>query len=141
MSAITTSAPTKTRSPTAIDLAAEIDAPLRPTSQPISIVAPAQRVRRITRPETPSAVRDAREIKTLLRPIAIREPRSRLTIGRPIKPTSFPTSTPRARNQPLQKIDDERSLTPWKALTTNRRGRCGFVSEFISNGVNPLDGS
>jgi len=94
VSATTTSAPRRTRSPIAIKVVAQIDAPLILTSEPIRIVAPGRRVRCTTRLETSRAVRDDREMSRLLDPIDILESRSRPTIGHPSEVTASPISPP-----------------------------------------------
>lgn len=140
VSAIITSAPSRTRSPIVMRSAAQITAPLIPTSEPISIAAPTRRVRRITRVETPSAVRDAFEIRTLLGPIETLESRARLTIGRPIRRTAPPTSIPRERSHARQTIDDDRSLNPRKKLRSDRRRCGGFVPGLTASSVDVIWG-
>lgn len=132
VSATTTSAPRRTRSPIAMNVAAQIEAPLIPTSEPIRIVAPGRRVRSTTRLETPRAVRDDREMSRLLDPIDILESRSRPTIGHPSKVTAFPISTPKYRSRNLQIADRTWSSKPrsgWIGIRRSLRCRAsGFIS-------------
>jgi hypothetical protein len=99
VSATTTSAPRRTRSPIATEVAAQIEAPLIPTSAPIRILAPGRSVRSTTGLETPRAVLDDSEMSRHFAPIEIVESCSRLAIGDPNKLTSSPISTPSDRNQ------------------------------------------
>lgn len=102
VSATRASAPNSARSPIDTCFAAQIVAPLSPTSAPMSIRAPSRRVRRITGRPTPSAVEGEREMMTQRSPTVIDEPAEISTIGRPMTRTARPSSTPRARAISLQ---------------------------------------
>lgn len=135
VSASTTSAPRRTRSPIEMNVAAQIEAPLIPASEPIRIVAPGRRVRSTTRLETPRAVRDDREMSRLLDPIDILESRSRPTIGRPSKVTPSSISTPKYRNRDFDIADSARSSKPRSGWIGIRRSLRCRASGLI--GANP----